>query len=282
MSNSTNTKQDRSLELLASIRDSSTLEPEQAFVFDLNLKRLRRYQQDTGVQIAHSHALLGRMRRYVDVQRIRSLSDLQREMPHFADSASLQELFSRGLVLLAQKDVETEIHSDSLDKLFKLPYFQQNLEIQRAAAALLLESIANCKSPGKAKDLERRFWSLPLSSKDPQIQKMADLSRGLTEKTGRQPVVKIDLNQKVPSLVRAFHKLLGMGDYRMRVWLGGSARYKHLVVKVAARSEQSATQAVQTFMDDFLASDRETAREILEVFPPGSVWESGRYPVLKL
>lgn len=268
--------------LAKQIRSSSDLKPDAALVFDMDVQRMPLYQKESELQTLHSKAILDRMRKTQDVHAMRNMSEMQEKAPLFSSSPTLQELFAKGLVLIAQKDTGTEVHEDLLGKLRGLSGFKDSLEIQRAAAALLLESIANCKSPRKARDLERRFWSLPMVSNDPEIRKMANLSRDLTEKTDRQAVVKVDLRQKLPGLVRAFGKFIGMGDYRMRVWLGGDPRYKHVVVKVAARSEEAAKQAVQEFIDDFFDDDKAAAKEVVDVFPPGSAWESGPYPVLKL
>lgn len=282
MKNSQSPDQDKSLDLVKMIQKSAQLDPDQALVFDLNLQRVRRYNEGTDFQVLHSRALLERMKSSHDLPTLHNLSERQEDMPHFRKSAQLQELFAQGIMLIAQKDATTQVHEDHLKVLFDLPCFDNSRPIQRAAAALLLESVANSQSPRQAKELERRFWTLPNASSDPEIQKMASLAKELTLKTDRQPVVKVDLSHKVPSILRSLSKIVGIGDYRMRVWLGGSPRCKHLVVKVAARSEQAARDAVQNFMDEFLAGENQPAREILDIFPPGSVWESGRHPVLKL
>lgn len=282
MKNSQNPAQGNSQALIQMIQESALLDPDKGLVFDLNLQRMKCYVEDPSFQIFHSKALLKRMKLSTDLHELQNLSERQADMPHFGHSAQLQELYAQGMILLAQKDSATDIHEDALKRLFDLPHFNRSAQIQRVAAALLLESIANCKSPRKARELERKFWEIPKADTDPEIRKMAALSQELTEKTGRQSAVKIDLRHKVPGLLRALSRFVGMGDYRMRVWLGGSPRYKHMIVKVAARDEQSAKATVQEFMDDFLAQDSEATREIVDVFPPGSMWESGPYPVLKV
>ena len=282
MENSQNLDQRESLELMEMIRQSALLDAEQSVAFDFQLRRMKRYQGDENLQILHSKALLNRMRASHDLQFLQGLSESQRKIPHFRHSCRLQEIFAEGLVLRAQKDSATVVHDGFLEQLFQLSQFSTSLDIQRATAALLLESVANCTSTRKAKELEKRFSLLPQVALDPEIRKMAFLAQALTEKNGRQPVVKVDLRQRVGGLARAFGRFIGLGDYRMRVWVGGSPRYKHLVVKVAARNEESARETVRSFMDEFLAKDSEPEREILDVFPPGSMWESGPYPVLKL
>lgn len=282
MNNSQNPAQGKSQALIKMIQESALLDPDKCLVFDLNLQRMKCYIEDPSFQILHSDALLTRMKLSTDLQELQNLSERQSQMPHFGQSAQLQELYAQGLILLAQKNPATDTHEDAIEKLFNLSHFRGNSPMRRAAAALLLESIANCTSPRKARDLERKFWEIPQADTDPEIRKMAALSQKLTEKNGRQSAVKVDLRHKVPGLLRALSRLVGLGDYRMRVWLGGSPRYKHVIVKVAARDEQSAKATVQEFMDGFLAQDSEATREIVDVFPPGSIWESGPYPVLKI
>jgi hypothetical protein len=268
-------------DLEQTILDSAGLAPEQAVAFDLNLRSTKAYRERVDLQILHSGALLERMRGSQNLPDLWNISETQREMPSFANSLQLQENYARGLLLIVQKDSSTVVHQDSLDKLFTHTRFQDSLQIQRAITALLLESIANCQSPGQSRYLESQFLKLP-NTDDPEIRKMVNAAKELTTKTTRQPVVKVDLNQKTPSLIRALGKFVGLGDYRMRVWLGGSPNFKHVVVRVAARNEDSARAAVQKFMDDFLEPDSVASREILDVFPPGSGWNSGRHPVLKL
>lgn len=282
MNNSQNSVQGKSQALITMIQESALLGPDKGLVFDLNLQRMKCYIEDPSFQCLHSNALLKRMKLSTDLHELQNLSQRQCDMPHFGQSAQLQELYAQGLILLAQKDPATDIHEEAISKLFNLSSFDRSSQMQRAAAALLLESIANCTSPRKARELEKKFWEIPRADTDPEIRKMAALSQALTEKNGRQSTVKVDLRHKVPGLLRALSRIVGLGDYRMRVWLGGSPRYKHVIVKVAARDEQSAKATVQEFMDGFLAQDSEATREIVDVFPPGSIWESGPYPVLKI
>lgn len=268
-------------DLLTTIRHSADLEPERALVFDLSLQTTETYKERPEYQVFHSQALLERMHRSQDIGLLWNFSETQRKMPNFSKSLLLQEMYARGLVLIAQKDATTEIHRESLDRLFSWTRYQESLELQKAIAALLLESIANCKRPSQARELEQEYRKLP-DLDDPEIAKMASLAKDLINRTNRQAVMKVDLRRKTPGLLRALGKIVGLGDYRMRVWLGGSANYKQLVVKVAARDEESARDAVQSFMKNFLSPDQVSSQEILDVFPPGSSWNSGRYPVLQV
>lgn len=268
--------------LINAIADYAQLDSDQALVFDLNLSTLMAYRERPELQALYSRALLDRMQNSQDLEIMWSCSTYQKETPHFESSLLLQELYARGLVLIAQKDSTTEVHQDSINELFGQTRYRESVEIQRSIAALLLESLANCNSPIQAHHLETQFLRLPDLSADEDLGRFFRLAKELTTSTERQPVAKVDLREKTPSMLRALGKFVGLGDYRMRVWLGGSPNYKHLVVKVAARDEKSARAAVEDFVSDFWASDKAASQEILDVFPPGSPWESGRYPVLKV
>ena len=97
--------------------------------------------------------------------------------------------------------------------------------------------------------------------------------------------MKVDLNQKLPGPVKAVGKLLGMGDFRMKVELRGLEYYDQVVVRVPAFTEKAARKAASRFILDFLkeqSGDEDKSAKILDIYPPGSAWESGRHPILKL
>lgn len=263
---------------------SSILEGKQAEAFFADLQKVAVYYSELALQLSHSNALLTRMKNSRDREEILTLSRLQQLIPHFTRAVALQELFAQGLVVAVRKDPGVEVHRGFLTRLFQLPGFSESLVIQECAGELYLESIANCKSLGEGQELARQMSRLPGLSQSPKLRKLASRGKVLAMQAGREPVVKIDLNQKLMSPVRALGRLLGMGDYRMRVALEGSPKYKQVVVRVPAFSEKAALRAVDNFLEDFLAdeSGMDCEREILDIFPPGSMWESGRYPVLRL
>ena len=81
-------------------------------------------------------------------------------------------------------------------------------------------------------------------------------------------------------------KLFGMGDFRMKVELRGLEYYDEARVRVPAFNEKAARKAAQQFIKDFLKDqsgpDDVKSAKIVAMYPPGSKWESGRHPVLKL
>ena len=267
--------------LINAIADSAQLSQDQAMIFDLQLRATKAYRERPELQALYSRALLERMYESQDLDLLSECSVIQRATPSFENFLLLQEFYARGLVLIAQKDSKTEVHQDFINRLYAHTRYQESMVIQRAIGALLLESLANCKSPVLAHHLETQFLRLPDLDHDAELSQMFKLAKGLTTLNERQPVVKVDLREKTPGLLRALGKFVGLGDYRMRVWLGGNPNYKQMVFKVAARDEESARAAVQDFMDEFRANEKVASEEILDVFPPGSPWESGRHPVLK-
>ncbi len=267
------------------IEHSAILEGKKAEAFFEALQKVALYYSELALQQAHSNALLTRMKRSRDFEEVRDLNHLQESVPHFSRSIVLQELYAQGLVLVARKNPDVEVHRDSLTRLFRLSGFGGSLVIQECAGELYLESIINCRSLGEGQELARQLSRLPGLERSPKLQALVEQGQKLARQSGRQPVVKIDLNQTLMAPVRAVGRMLGMADYRMRVALDGSPRYKQVVVRVPAFSEKGARKRVENFLDDFLRDDSdgfECRSEILDIFPPGSLWESGRHPVLKL
>lgn len=272
-------------ELKMLIEHSSVLEGKRAEAFFEALQKVAIYYSEIALQQAHSKALLVRMNRSRDYEEVRALSHLQESVPHFSRSIALQELFAQGLVLMAQKNPEVVVHREPLTRLFRLSGFGGSLVIQECAGELYLESIINSQNMGEGQELARQLSRLPGLDRSPKLKSLVERGQKLAHQSGREPVVKIDLNQKLMAPVRALGRMLGMADYRMRVALDGSPRYKQVVVKVPAFSEKDARKRVESFLDDFLSTDSdgfECRGEILDIFPPGSLWESGRHPVLKL
>jgi hypothetical protein len=76
-----------------------------------------------------------------------------------------------------------------------------------------------------------------------------------------------------------------MGDFRLKVELRGLEYYDQAVVRVPAMTEKAARKSAQKFIRDFLreqSGDEDKSAKIVDIYPPGSSWESGRHPVLKL
>lgn len=267
------------------IERSSILEGEQARAFSAELQKVAIYYSELALQLAHSKALLSRMKKSRELSEISLLSGLQTSVPHFSRAVELQVLFAEGLVVEARRDPSVKIYRRSLTELFQLSGFSESLTIQECAGELYLESIANCQSLGEGQELARQMNRLPGLSESPKLQALAQRGHKLALQAGREPVVKIDLNQRLMTPIRALGKLLGMGDYRMRVALDGSPKYKQVVVRVPAFSEKAALRTVENFLEDFLSDEAvgtECHSEILDIFPPGSLWESGRHPILQL
>lgn len=267
------------------IRHSSVLEGDKALAFFLDLQRAPLYQSQTKLQITHATVLLSRMRRSLDSAEVNALSEFQEALPNLRQSQILQEIYSQGLVIQARKDPAVQIHGEALNKLHRLPAFALSQCIQLSAGELFLESIANCNSAAGGLELMRSLRNLPLMKTDPQLKRMFLKAEQLVDADGREPVVKIDLNQKLAGPLRALRKVFGLGDYRMRVGLSGSPRYKQVVLRVPALNEKSARRTAESFMDEFMGEEvlcEESSSQILDVFPPGSLWESGRHPVLQL
>lgn len=267
------------------IKHSSTLEGDKALALSLDLQRVPLYRSETTLQQAHADILLTQMRASRDYPTLTQLCGLLETLPRLSQDLTLQEVYAQGLVLLARRDPEINIHGDLLNKVHALPAFRQSPKIQRSTAELFLESIANCNSSAGGHELLRQMRRLPYAETDPQLRQMAAQAAQLASESGRTSVVKVDLNERLARPLRALKSAIGLGDYRLRVALGGSARYKTVVVRVPALSEKAARRAVGTFIQDFMAKEKrlgEEPSEILDVFPPGSPWESGRHPILHL
>jgi hypothetical protein len=114
---------------------------------------------------------------------------------------------------------------------------------------------------------------------------MAERGGRIVKREGRDPIVKIDLNQLMIAPINRVKRLFGMGDFRMRVEFDGLERYEQAVVRVPAFTEKAARRAAGKFIADFLKNETgqdSRSAKILDVFPPGSAWESGRHPILNL
>jgi len=149
----------------------------------------------------------------------------------------------------------------------------------------MLEGVASAEDAETAHEFLSHFPKLPGMNYSQELRDMQALALQQAKRVGRDPIVKIDLNQKLAAPVKAMGKLFGMGDFRMRVELRGLEYYDQAVIRVPAFTEKSARKAVSRFISDFLVKqtgNSEKSAKILDIFPPGSTWESGRHPVLKL
>lgn len=273
-------------QLMALLDQSAILAEDQAVAFARTVREVPLYQSEIQLQLAHSRALLSSMQETPDYETARNLSRLQETVPSFYLSLTLRQCFARGLVLLAQKEPSAEVLEEALKRVYALPSFNSCPILQRCAGELLLEGIASSENPEEANHYLARFRALPGLNFCRELQKLEEVARKEAKRAGRDPIIKIDLNQKLARPFKAVGKLLGMGDFRMRVELRGLEYYDQAVVKVPAFTEKAARRTAQNFILDFLrkqnGDEKQKSAKILDVFPPGSTWESGRHPVLKL
>lgn len=264
---------------------SSILEGAQAEAFAEALRDVALYGSEPRLQITHAKAIVRRMETTRDFEETLILSHVQESMPSFYVSLTLRHVFARGLVVAASKNSSNSVLRRALARLFKLPGFNNCPVLQRCAAELLLSALQNSQNPGECEELFRQLKQLPGMAYSADLQEMAETGRKIVQRGGQDPIVKIDLGQKVLAPVTAVKRLFGMGDFRMRVQFQGLERYEQAVVKVPAFTEKAARKVASKFITDFLRNqsgqDSRSAK-IMDVFPPGSAWESGRHPILKL
>lgn len=264
---------------------STVLEGSQAEAFSEALRDVALYSSEPRLQITHSKALLRRMELSEDFQEILLLSHVQESMPSFYLSLALRHIFAQGLVVAASKQSTHPVLRRALARLFKLPGFNSCPVLQRCAAQLFLEALKITVNPAEAEELLRQLRQLPGMAYCNDLQGLAEQGERIVRRGGRDPVVKIDLNQLMLRPLNRIKRLFGMGDFRMRVEFSGLERFDQAVVRVPAFTEKAARRAAAKFITDFLK--RESGQEsrsakILDVFPPGSAWESGRHPILPL
>jgi hypothetical protein len=265
---------------------SPILEGGEAEAFATALRDVPLYQNEARLQMLHSRAVLSRMRLTADFEEALILSHVQESMPSFYLSLTLRQVFAQGLVVAAMLNPTLAVLRRGLARAFKLPSFHNCPVLQRAAADLLLEGVLNSETPQQAGEFLNQFCKLPGVAYSADLQKIQEQATREAKRAGRDPIVKIDLNQKLAKPVKMVGKLLGMGDFRMKVKLCGLEYYDEVRVRVPAFNEKAARKVAQQFIKDFLKEqsgpDEAKSAKIVEMYPPGSKWESGRHPVLKL
>lgn len=264
---------------------SSILEGTQAEAFCEALREVALYSSEPRLQITHSKAILRRMESTGDFQEALVLSHLQESLPSFYLSLTLRHVFGRGLVVAATKNPTNSVLRRALARLFKLPGFNSCPVLQQCAAELFLSALERTQNPGEAEELLRQMKGLPGMAYCSELQQMAERGARIMRRGGRDPIVKIDLNQLMLKPINRVKRLFGMGDFRMRVQLNGLEKYEQAVVRVPAFTEKAARRAAGKFIADFLKNETgqdSRSAKILDVFPPGSTWESGRHPILNL
>lgn len=264
---------------------SAILEGAQAEAFAEALREVALYGSEPRLQITHSKALLSRMTTTNDFEETLILSHVQESLPSFYLSLALRHLFARGLVIAASKNPTHAVLRRALARLFKLPGFNSCPVLQHCAAELFLTAIGISQNPAEAEELLRQLKQLPGMAYCPDLQAMAERGARVVKRGGRDPIVKIDLNQLMMKPLNKVKRLFGMGDFRMRVEFNGLERYEQAVVRVPAFTEKAARRAAGKFIADFLKNETgqdSRSAKILDVFPPGSAWESGRHPILNL
>lgn len=267
------------------LEQSSILEGYQAEALAEALREVSLYNGEIRLQITHSRAILRRMEKTHDFQEALILSHVQESVPSFFLSLTLRQLFARGLVATATKEPTPPVLRRALSRLFVLPSFSSCPVLQVCAGELYLEAVSCTDSREEADELVLNMKQLPGMAFSHELQDMAERASDLAVRAGRDPIIKVDLNQRVLRPLGALGRLLGMRNFRMKVELRGLTRYEQAVIKVPAFSEKSARKAVKKFIAGFLKSEEgrsERSARILDVFPPGSAWESGLHPVLKL
>lgn len=264
---------------------SSILEGAQAEAFAEALRDVALYGSEPRLQITHSKALLSRMQTTSDFEETLILSHVQESLPSFYLSLALRHIFARGLVIAASKNPTHAVLRRALARLFKLPGFNSCPVLQHCAAELFLTAIGISQNPAEAEELLRQLKQLPGMAYCSELQGMAEKGARIVKRGGSDPIVKIDLNQLMMKPLNKVKRLFGMGDFRMRVEFNGLERYEQAVVRVPAFTEKAARRAAGKFIADFLKNETgqdSRSAKILDVFPPGSAWESGRHPILNL
>ena len=264
---------------------SSILEGAQAEAFADALREVALYGSEPRLQITHSKALLRRLEASTDFQEALILSHIQESLPSFYLSLALRHIFGRGLVVAATKNLNNSVIRRALARLFKLPGFNSCPVLQNCAAELFLEALKLTQNPAEGEELLRQLRQLPGMAYCSDLQAMCEKGKKIIKRGGADPIVKIDLNQLMVRPLNRIKRLFGMGDFRMRVQFNGLERYEQAVVRVPAFSEKAARRAAGKFIADFLKNETgqdSRSAKILDVFPPGSAWESGRHPILNL
>lgn len=264
---------------------SAVLEGSQAEAFSRALSEVPLYQNEPRLQMIHTKALLARMSVSSEFQETLILSHIQESVPSFYLSLTLRQYFARGLVIAAGKNPTTSVVRRAIERVYKLPSFGSCPVLQRCAGELLLEGVASAEEPETAHEFIKQFKKLPGLSYSKDLQSLEACAVKQARRAGRDPIVKIDLNQKMARPFKAMGKLFGMGDFRLKVQLRGLEYYDEAVVKVPAFNEAAAKRQAEKFIIDFLKNQTggdDKSAKILDIYPPGSAWESGRHPVLNL
>lgn len=264
---------------------SSILEGFQAEAFSQALREVALYSSEPRLQVTHSQAILRRMESCRDFQEALLLSHLQESMPSFYLSLTLRHIFARGLVAAAKKNSNPRVHRRAINRLLELPGFSSCPVLQGCAGDLFLELIAECSNSSDAEAVLKEMKRLPGLAFSEELKAQYARAEKMARRAGRDPIVKIDLKQRMATPVLALKRLLGVGEFRLKVELRGLEAYEEAVVKVPAFTEEEARRVVNRFIADFLkeqAGTPDRSAKIIDVFPPGSAWESGAHPVLNL
>lgn len=272
-------------ELQELLERSSILEGPQAEAFAQSLTDVALYSTEPRLQIIHTKAILRRMEATNNFDECLSLSHLQECLPSFYLSLALRHVFARGLVVAASKSPHSPVLRRALARLFNLPGFNSCPILQCCAAELLLIALEQATSPGAKEELARQMQQLPGVNYSSDLQALCTKATRALKRGSLDPIIKIDLNQLTLSPINRLKRLFGMGDFRMRVELRGLDNYEQAVVKVPAFSEESARRTATQFISKFLKSQigsSSRSAKILDIFPPGSTWESGRHPILTI
>lgn len=272
-------------ELNQLLERSAILRGYEAEAFARALKDVGLYISESRLQITHSRALLDRINSSKSFEEALILSNIQESMPCFAGSLTLKHIFAQGLLVCVELNPKNTVFRRAASRLCQVPGFASCPVLQGYAAKLFSEAIRTSDCTKQTHELVKQLKMLPGLSYSTELQSMVAEAEKMARRQGRDPIVKIDLNQKLLAPVRAVKKLFGMEDFRVRVELKGVEQYDQAVVRIPALSEKAALKKANEFIASFLKGqlgEPDRSAKIVDVFPPGSSWESGLHPVLQL
>lgn len=267
------------------LEQSSVLQGHQVEAFTEALRESPLYNSEIRLQLVHSRAILQRMTETYDFEEALILSHVQESVPSFFHSLTLRQLFARGLVAAAAKQPTPPVLRRALNRLVVVPSFTSCPVLQQCAGELFLEAVSCAETASEATKLVEQMKQLPGMAFSSELREMAERAADIASRTGRDPIVKVDLNQKIFRPLGLVGRLFGMRDFRMKVELHGLTQYEQAVLRVPAFNEKAARKAANRFVAEFLRTQEgreQRSARITDVFPPGSAWESGLHPVLKL
>ena len=264
---------------------SAILRGYEAEAFARALKNVGLYISESRLQITHSKALRDRIKASHSFEEALILSSIQESVPCFDGSLTLKHLFAQGLLACVNLNPKNTVYRRAASRLCQVPGFAACPVLQGYAAKLFTQAIRTSDCGKQSDELVKQLKMLPGLSYSSELQVLVERAEKLAKRQGRDPIVKIDLNQKLLAPVRAVKKLLGVDDFRVRVELKGVEQYDQAVVRIPALNEKAALKKANTFITNFLKGqigDPDRSAKIVDVFPPGSSWESGLHPVLQL